>query len=132
MWVILEKIGQKVLYREDRLRKRLGLSEAEYRGLRSIVEKEKITCQEFSERMRLSLSRASRVVELLCNKKFVERADCPSDRRCKNIWLTKKGFLVRQKIEREMQKWEKALAACYPEKKLRQLRGDLKKVADKL
>jgi DNA-binding MarR family transcriptional regulator len=132
MWALLEEIGQKVSAYEEGLRKKLGLSEAEYKGLQSIGNKEKITCQEFSNRMQLSLSRGSRVVDRLCRKKFIERVDCPTDRRCKNIWLSNKGVLMRQKIEREIKKWEDGLKVVYSQKKLQQMRKDLKKIADKL
>jgi len=132
LWGILGEIGKKILTHEDGLQRKLGLSEAEYRGLQSIEEGEKITCQEFSRRMGLSVSRGSRVVDRLCNKNFIERVDCQSDRRCKNIWLTKKGLLIRQTIKREIQKWGNALTVDYTEKKLGQLRSDLKKIADML
>jgi DNA-binding MarR family transcriptional regulator len=132
MWILLGEIGQKILAYEDGMRKKLDLSEAEYKGLKSIENKEKITCQEFSKRMRLSLSRGSRVVDRLFHKKFIERIDCPTDRRCKNVWLTKKGALIRKKIKREIKKWESALTADYSEKKFEQLRNDLEKIARKL
>lgn len=132
MWAILGEIGQIVSAYEEDLRKKFGLTEAEYKGLQCIGDQEKITCQEFSKRMRLSLSRGSRVVDRLCRKKFIERVDCPTDRRCKNIWLSQKGSSIRQKIEREIKKWEDALKAISSEKKLRHMRTDLEKIADKL
>jgi DNA-binding MarR family transcriptional regulator len=132
MWAILGEIGHKVTAYEDRLQKKIALSGTEYRGLLCLGEKEKITCQEFSKRMRLSLSRGSRVVDRLHNKEYVERVDCPTDRRCKNIWLTKKGVRLRQKIEREIQKWESAIEADFSQREVLQLRSALKKVADKL
>jgi DNA-binding MarR family transcriptional regulator len=129
LWSMLGEMGKELLAFEGALQRKLGLSEAEYKGIRSIEEGEKITCQEFSQRMELSVSRGSRVVDRLCHKKLVRRVDCPSDRRCKNVWLTEKGALVRQKIEREIEKREAALNGAFSEKKLAQLKRELEKIA---
>ncbi len=132
LWGILGEIGKKILAYEERLQQKFDLSEAEYRGLQSIEEDEKITCQEFSKRMGLSVSRGSRVVDRLCGKNFIERIDCQSDRRCKNIWLTDRGVHVRRKIAGELQKKREALAVDYPEKKLGKLEADLGRIIEKL
>jgi DNA-binding MarR family transcriptional regulator len=129
---ILGEIGKGVLAHENKTQKKVGLSEAEYRGILSIDAGEKITCQEFSGRMGLSVSRGSRVVDQLCIKKYIERVDCESDRRCKNIWLTKKGHSVRQAITEELQNIEDVLTAGYPEAKLMLLKSDLKYLCGKL
>jgi DNA-binding MarR family transcriptional regulator len=129
---ILRKIGKGVLAHERRIRKKLGLSEAEYRGVLCIGEEEKITCQEFSKRMDLSVSRGSRVVDLLNEKKHIERVDCDSDRRCKNIWLTYKGKEIRQMIEEEIRNIEDVLTGGYPDAKLILLKSDLKRLCGQL
>ena len=125
---ILGKIGKGVLAQEHKIRKKLGLSEAEYRGIRCIGEGEKITCQEFSKRMDLSISRGSRIIDLLNKKEHIERVDCDADRRCKNIWLTKKGKEIRQRIEQEIRNVEDVLTAGYPDAKLILLKSDLKRL----
>ncbi|UCE41181.1 MAG: MarR family transcriptional regulator [Candidatus Aminicenantes bacterium] len=130
--VILGEIGKGILAREHKIRKKLGLSEADYRGILCIGKEEKITCQEFSKRMELSVSRGSRVIDRLCEKIYIERVDCDSDRRCKNIWLTKEGTTVRQKIAEEIQNLEDVLTAVYPDAKLMLLKSDLKRLARKL
>jgi DNA-binding MarR family transcriptional regulator len=82
--------------------------------------------------MDLSVSRGSRVVDRLCSKQYIERVDCDADRRCKNIWLTREGFAVRQKILEEIQKTEDVLTAEYPDAKLLLLKSDLKRLRGKL
>jgi DNA-binding MarR family transcriptional regulator len=129
---ILGEIGKGILARENRIRLDLGLSEAEYKGFLCIEEEEKINCQEFSRRMELSVSRGSRVVDLLCRKKYIERVDCDADRRCKNIWLTAKGKDIRRLIAQEIQNIEDVLTSDYPDSKLMLFKSDLKRLSGKL
>ena len=129
---ILGEIAQRLRDRENRIRRRFGLTEAEFRGMLCMAEGEKITGQEFSRRLGLSESRGSRVVERLSAGRYVERVDCDADRRCKNIWLTDKGKDTRLKIAEELDFIEKRLIAGYPEAKLLLLKGDLKRLSQKL
>jgi len=129
---ILGEIGKKIRAHEDIIKKRLGLSDAEYKGILCLGEEEKITCQELSKRMNLSVSRGSRVVERLCTKKYISRVDCDADRRCKNIWLTGKGTAVRRRISEEVRKIEDGLTEGIPDAKLLLLKGDLKRLSGKL
>ncbi|MGD2295578.1 MAG: MarR family transcriptional regulator [Candidatus Aminicenantes bacterium] len=111
---------------EDKIRESLGLTAAEYKGLMGLQMGEKISCQELSSRMNLSVSRGSRVIENLFQKGFISRADCTSDRRSKNIWLTKKGMRLRQKINGLTQDCEDRLIADIPETRLNRFKADLK------
>ena len=129
---ILGGIGKKIRDREARIRNELGLSESEYRGILCIAEGERITCQEHARRLHLSVSRGSRIVDRLCVKKIVERVDCDADRRCKNIWLTGKGVAVRRKIVQELTKIEDGLTDGIPDAKLILLKGDLKRLSEKI
>ena len=129
---ILGGIGKKIREREDVIRERIGLSEAEYRGILCMAEGEKITCQEHARRLNLSVSRGSRVVDRLCVNRYIERVDCDADRRCKNIWLTGKGVAVRRKIVQELTKIEDGLADGIPDAKLVLLKGDLKRLSEKI
>jgi DNA-binding MarR family transcriptional regulator len=129
---ILGEIGKGVLAHERKIRKKLGLSEAEYKGILCIDDEEKITCQEFSLRMDLSVSRGSRIVDGLCAKKYIERVDCDADRRCKNVWLTDKGNEIRLMIAEEIQNVEDVLTAGYPDAKLMLLKSDIRRLSQKL
>jgi len=129
---ILGEIANGVLAHINKIRKKLSLSEAEYKGILCLGEGEKITCQEFSGRMDLSVSRGSRVVDRLCVKKYIERVDCDADRRCKNIWLTEKGNEIRLMIAEELQNIEDTLIAEYHGVKLMLLKSDLERLSQKL
>lgn len=129
---ILGEIGKGVLAFESKIRMKLGLSEAEFNGILCIGESEKMTCQEFSKRMNLSVSRGSRVVERLCAKQYIERVDCDADRRCKHVWLTEEGKRIRRMVEEDIQDFEDTLTAGYPDAKLLLLKGDLQRLCEKL
>lgn len=129
---VLEDIGRRVFSHELRIRNRLGLSRAEYKGILCIGEEERINCQELSKRMDLSVSRGSRVVDRLFAGEYIRREGCDSDRRCKNIWLTQKGIDTRRTIEGEIQMVENSLTSGYPEAKITLLKSDLKRLSQKL
>ena len=122
---IVEKIRGKCLAKEEEIRQALKLTETEYIGLLCFESKERITCQEFSARMNLSVSRGSRVIDRLFDEGYIERADLSSDRRCKNIWLTKKGGTCRRRIEEQRQLCEEKLTSDYSETKIKKLKKEL-------
>jgi len=122
---IVERIREKCLAREEKICGALNLTATEYRGLLCFDDKERITCQEFSVRMGLSVSRGSRVIDRLVGKEYVERADLSSDRRCKNIWLTKKGTAIRRRIDEQRQRCEKNLTSNYSKTKIERLKKEL-------
>ncbi|MFC2165812.1 MarR family winged helix-turn-helix transcriptional regulator [Acidobacteriota bacterium] len=122
---IVEEIREKCLAKEEEIRQILKLAETEYRGLLCFEGNERITCQEFSARMNLSVSRGSRVIDRLFDEGYIERADLSSDRRCKNIWLTKKGNVVRRKIDEQRQLCEEKLTSEYSEAKIKKLKKEL-------
>jgi len=128
---IVEKIREKCLTKEEEIRQILNLTETEYRGILCFDGNEKITCQEFSARMNLSVSRGSRVIDRLFDEGYIERADLSSDRRCKNIWLTKKGAAIQRRIDEQRKSCEEKLTANYSETKIKKLKKELSDLIDK-
>lgn len=51
------------------------------------------------ERMLDRMSDASRIVDKLVSKKFVERTECPSDRRSINLVISEKGLKMLEKLD---------------------------------
>lgn len=128
---ILLVLAEKCSFAADQGRKAIGLSASEYRGLLCLLPGEKMSCRELSSRMDLSLSRCSRVIERLYQRGYIERADSILDRRCKNVWLTGKGVQARQGIMAHRLSCEKRLLTGIPEKRLDQLKSELKRLAAK-
>lgn len=110
---------------KDRIRKGAGLTGAEFKGLMCLKIDEKISCQDLSGRMNISVSRGSRIIEGLFTKGFLERTDSPTDRRCKNVWLTNSGAQVRKRIEAQIHECEERLTANIPSNRLDNLKNEL-------
>ena len=128
---LLVSIKEKCSAAEERIRKNLGLTVAEYRGLMCLRSEEKISCRELSSRMNLSVSRGSRVIENLFKKGYLKRVDCASDRRSKNLWLTSRGAQIRHQIDRQIQDCEERLITDIPEDRLVKFKADLKTLVDR-
>jgi DNA-binding MarR family transcriptional regulator len=116
---------------KDHIRKDTGLTAAELKGLMNLEIDEEISCQDLSVRMNISVSRGSRVIEKLFKKGFLERTTSPTDRRCKNVWLTDNGAQVQKRIEAQIQECEARLVANIPASRLAQLKIDLKNLLHK-
>ena len=128
---ILTELRKECIANEEKIRRSLDLSEAEYNGLLCLNKDEKITCQEFSERMRLSVSRGSRVIDKLFENGYLDRVDCFEDRRCKHVKITKSGIAIRRKIDKHRQDCEQKLAADYSKQKLAMLKKELRRLVAK-
>ncbi len=125
---ILAELKKEYVANEEKIRRFLDLSEAEFNGLLCLNKGEKITCQEFSELMNLSVSRGSRVIDKLFEKGYLDRVDCSEDRRCKHVKLTKNGATIRRKIDSHRQDCEQKLAADCSEQKLAMLKRELRRL----
>ena len=131
LYEILTELRKECVASEEKIRRSLDLSEAEYNGLLCLKKDEKITCQEFSERMGLSVSRGSRVIDKLFAKSYIGRMDCSEDRRCKHVEITKSGLDIQQKIDKHRQDCEQKLAADYSKQKLEMLKKELRRLMTK-
>jgi len=67
------------------------------------------------ERMLDRMSDASRIVELLREKKLVERNICSEDRRKMDVIITQKGLDLLEEIEKENERFDKRLSALNEE-----------------
>ena len=75
----------------------LSLSALELMGRLAAADDRLLTLSHLADRTGLSLSRVSRIVDSLEDRKLVERKRCPNDARARNAWLTDAGLdLVRE------------------------------------
>jgi len=123
---LLQDIQVKCKTEEENIRRSLRLSPAEYAGLRVISPEEEITCQEFSRRMGLSLSRGSRVIDRLAHHGYLRRTGCLTDRRCKSLRLTQKGKTHRSRIAGRRRECEDRLRTAYSPSTWKALKYDMK------
>lgn len=96
---------------ENRISSSCQISLSELNGIKVMEGERAITCSDFSKRINLSPSRASRIIDNLVGKGFLSRKVYEQDRRSTLIVLTKKGQKVRNKINQEQKKFEQLLTS---------------------
>lgn len=84
---------------EMKVMKQSGLSVSEFRAIDTLSPGEVVSGKSLSQKMGLSPSRASRVVERMVRNGFLIREYDPRDRRRCNLELSEKGIGVKKKIE---------------------------------
>jgi len=86
---------------EKQIRTLCNVSLAEYKAILEIKTTEIITCNVLSEKMGLSISRGSRIIDSLVRKGYLLRTINPEDRRSFVLSLSSKGIKIRKQIEQE-------------------------------
>ncbi len=77
--------------KEERLAKQYGLTQAEFRCLRQLHQNESINNKEIADRMNLSASRLTRIIDGLVEKGYVSREIELNDRRNMRVFLSERG-----------------------------------------
>ena len=99
---------------------------AELKGIKAMGGDEAITCSDFSKRINLSPSRSSRIIDNLVKKKLLLRKTREDDRRSILLYLTKKGWELKENIAQEEKKFEQLLAAQLSNKDIEIIKKGLK------
>jgi len=94
---------------EEQIRTLCNVSLAEYKAIMEIKITERITCNVLSEKMGLSNSRGSRIIDGLVRKGYLLRVTNPEDRRSFVLSLSFKGAKIKDDIERERDNCEKRI-----------------------
>ena len=94
---------------EKQIRNLCNVSLAEYKGIMEIETAERITCNLLSDKMGLSVSRGSRIIDGLVRKGYLLRMTNPEDRRSFVLSLSSKGAKIKDDIERERNNCEKRI-----------------------
>jgi DNA-binding MarR family transcriptional regulator len=77
-----------------------GLTQAEFRCLRLFGTDESLNNKTIAERMNLSPSRLTRIIDGLVKKKYIRRDIDPHDRRNMKVNLSKKGKALVQQLNK--------------------------------
>jgi DNA-binding MarR family transcriptional regulator len=80
--------------KENRLAEQHGLTQAEFRCLRLFSANENVNNKQIAERMGLSPSRLTRIIDGLVNKGYINREIDNSDRRNMRVYLSGKGVEI--------------------------------------
>jgi len=103
------ELKKKCSIKEDEIQTEYSLSQAEYRSIVCMEPDERITCSDFSQRMELSPSRGSRIIENMIDRGFINYDNVPGDRRAHEISLTVKGKNIRKKVEQKKDECEETI-----------------------
>ena len=96
---LISVLKSKCLENELKIMKESNLSASEFNGIDKLNPAEVVTGKLLSEKMGLSPSRASRVVERMVRKGFLKREYDSRDRRRCNLELSERGIDIKNKIE---------------------------------
>lgn len=103
--------GNWILQQQNELLKPYDITVQQYNVLR-ILRGQKgipITVLGITERMLDRMSNASRLVDKLLEKGFVQRRECPNDRRAVDIIILTRGLELLQEIEIFQENWAKKM-----------------------
>jgi DNA-binding MarR family transcriptional regulator len=84
--------------KEARLAEKYGLTQSEFRCLRLFNKNDVLNNKMVAERMNLSPSRLTRIIDGLVAKQYIIRQIEPADRRNMKVELSKKGNVIVQKL----------------------------------
>jgi DNA-binding MarR family transcriptional regulator len=110
---------------EEQIRTICNISLAEYKGIMGIDIEESITCNALSQKMGLSPSRGSRIIDNLVRKDYLLRMVNPADRRSFVVSLSFKGTKTRKQIKQERNNCEKRIIKSFSEKEVELIKEGL-------
>ncbi len=129
---IIFTLKSKCCSQEEKIREELKLSPAEFKGLISIEPGVIMPCKILSQKMGLSVSRGSRVIEKLMNSGYIQEVKTKGDRRVMNVTLTKKGVITQRKILKILKECEHKILKKFSKPELESLISSLIKVNEVL
>jgi len=122
---MLLALRDRCLFEEEHIRQSLKLTPSEFKALLQINPDEIVGCHEFTGRLGLSESRSSRVIDRLVRRSILQRLETPSDRRCKQVRLTKKGIQLHLHVRKGVNSCEQRLTASIPPQRLQAVKAAL-------
>ena len=99
---------------------------AEFKGINAMENHKNITCTELSERMNLSPSRGSRIIDNLVKKGYLLRKIKDCDRRSTLLYLTEKGEKIKNEIHQEQKNFEQKINSKLSAKEIESVKAGLK------
>lgn len=123
-------LKQSCMIKEDSIREEFLLSPAEYRGILSVNPSEPMSAGELSQKMGLSVSRGSRVIEKLTKHGYLKRTGDSEDRRCLKIALADKGLKVKTKIDKMLEQCEREFESKIPKSEIKSFINSLDKLTE--
>jgi DNA-binding MarR family transcriptional regulator len=113
---LIHSLRLKCVSNDDQIRSKTPLSPSEYRAVVSLNPHDQISSASFSERLGLSPSRGSRVIDKMVANGFIMRNTLKDDRRAQVISLAPEGINLKKRINKLM---------CECEEKIRKQMSDV-------
>lgn len=104
------------------------ISQAEYNMFICLSNCKHFNSYSVAEKMQLSLSRVSRIIDKMVNKEFLSRSTNKTDRRAIDIKMTTKGKNVMSQIKEYRKKREKDLEEKLNAEEMEEIISGLKKL----
>ncbi len=118
-------IKRKCQRNEDQIQAELELSQAEFNALIVLDEGQEVSGCAFAERMALSPSRGSRVLDKLVTDGYVKTAAGSADRRAIVVSLTPRGRRAKQRIIDHMEACERRICSDLDDRTVDQIKNAL-------
>jgi DNA-binding MarR family transcriptional regulator len=132
LFELVVKIRVQCQKTEEKIRREFDLSAAEYNGLLAIGPREAVFGHVFSDKMGLSPSRGSRVIDRLVKRNYIVTRTVPDDRRSIQVSLTRQGIVLHKKIKQRMKHCEKRMLAHFSVRQQKELTRALGALAEVL
>ena len=87
--------------KQERIAERAHLSLSEFKCLRAFREDPELSVKDIAQRMSLTSSRLTRIIDGLVKKRYVTRHIDPQDRRIINVRLTRQGETIARKVSND-------------------------------
>lgn len=101
--------------KQEEIAERADLSVSEFKCLRAFRRDTEMSVKDIANRMHLTSSRLTRIIDGLVKKRFVTRHIDPNDRRIINVRLTKQGENVARKVTNDcIHVYEQVLGILQP------------------
>ena len=126
IYTTILKIKYFCLCNESRISASCHIGMSELKCINAIENYDGMTCSELSDRMNLSPSRGSRIIDNLVKKGYLSRRVKDYDRRSTFLYLTDKGKKIKDNINREQRCLEKSLSSKLSIQEIESIRIGLK------
>lgn len=125
LFELILAVKRKCACNEEQIQEQLGLSAAEFHGLMALQRGQAVPGGQFAERMGLSPSRGSRVLNQLVTDGLVKTELSPTDRRSISVALTPRGARMKGRITEHMEACERRICGKLAQADVHQVRGAL-------
>ena len=125
---LIEQLKDQCIRNTTKIREEANLSPAEYKGISVLNFDESMSGNELSRKMKLSPSRASRVIDRLVKNGYLVRIDDPVDRRRSTVCLADQGIKIKNKITEVIGKCETRVFSALSEQEIKYFSSSIRKI----